>query len=273
MSTTNTYTIIPEGELRCVWMDAGVVGFKLCDQHMECESCQFHQQVTLHQYSEAQEANAPLANAAASANSATAKDLFSNLVRTQTEKLRRQSLPDDRLHHRNHFWIQKKPVGNKYLFGIDHVAAEFFRPVLSVVFAPAPAIVKQNDPCCWLVTTAGAIPVRCPLDATIMSYNPALALQSGLIDNDSYQSGWLMELTVKARAKGLDEFVEHQHAAQQFERQLHSIETVFMDAFDHVQPSAGITMNDGGVVMDSIPAVLGQKMYYNIISRLLQLPL
>jgi len=273
MSTSNINTIIPEGELRCVWMDAGVVGFKLCDQNLECEACKFHQQVTLHQYTEAQEVRSFIANAPASTTSVTTKDLFSNLVRTQTEKLRRQSLPDDRLHHRNHFWIQKKPVGNKYLFGINHVAAQFFRPVVSIVFAPAPAIVKQNDPCCWLITTAGSIPIRCPLDATITSYNPALALQSGLIDNDSYQSGWLMELTVKARAKGLDEFLEYRTALQQFERQLHSIETVFMDAFDHMQLNAGPTMNDGGAAVDNIPAVLGQKMYTNIISRLLQLPL
>ncbi|HVN48836.1 MAG TPA: hypothetical protein VMU30_08465 [Bacteroidota bacterium] len=268
MNTTNPYTIVPEGELRCVWMDAGVVEFKLCDRELECESCKFHKQRTIHHAPETSEIYFSSPHPS-SANSATTKDLFTHLVKSQFERLLLQQLPDDRGYHRNHFWIQKKPIGNKYVLGIDHAAADFFRPILSIVFAPVPAIVKQNDPVCWLVTTVGTIPVRSPLNATITSYNPLLTMQSGLLDSDSYKNGWLMELTAKARAKGLDEFVEHRAAQHQFERQLHNLECTCMDAFHHTHPDAGMTMNDGGVVVNSIQDVFGQTIYYNIISRLL----
>ncbi len=30
-------------DLRCVWMTAGVVNYKLCDLNFNCEFCEFHQ--------------------------------------------------------------------------------------------------------------------------------------------------------------------------------------------------------------------------------------
>ena len=35
--------IIPGGERKCIWMDAGVVSFKLCTNHFQCSTCQFDQ--------------------------------------------------------------------------------------------------------------------------------------------------------------------------------------------------------------------------------------
>jgi len=31
--------LIPENELRCVWMDAGVISYKICDRGFDCEHC------------------------------------------------------------------------------------------------------------------------------------------------------------------------------------------------------------------------------------------
>jgi hypothetical protein len=45
MEKKSTQSVIPQGELRCVWMDAGVTGFKLCDQEFRCESCEFNNSV------------------------------------------------------------------------------------------------------------------------------------------------------------------------------------------------------------------------------------
>ena len=42
MNNLSTNSVIPEGELRCVWMDAGITNFKLCDQEYRCKLCIQH---------------------------------------------------------------------------------------------------------------------------------------------------------------------------------------------------------------------------------------
>jgi hypothetical protein len=33
------YRLIPESKKKCVWMEAGLVSYKICDRNFECESC------------------------------------------------------------------------------------------------------------------------------------------------------------------------------------------------------------------------------------------
>ena len=33
--------VIPMGERKCIWMDAGVVSYKLCTNHYQCNTCEF----------------------------------------------------------------------------------------------------------------------------------------------------------------------------------------------------------------------------------------
>ena len=35
-----------ESKIRCIWMDAGVIRFKLCDSDYDCLSCQFDRAMT-----------------------------------------------------------------------------------------------------------------------------------------------------------------------------------------------------------------------------------
>ena len=37
---------IIESKKRCIWMDAGVIDFKLCESDFDCQSCQFDRAMT-----------------------------------------------------------------------------------------------------------------------------------------------------------------------------------------------------------------------------------
>ena len=34
--------LIPAGEKMCIWMEAGVVSYKVCTNNCNCNNCQFH---------------------------------------------------------------------------------------------------------------------------------------------------------------------------------------------------------------------------------------
>ena len=43
MATVETkkesFKIVPPGRKKCVWMEAGVVSYKLCDNNFDCPTC------------------------------------------------------------------------------------------------------------------------------------------------------------------------------------------------------------------------------------------
>lgn len=45
MSRQYELSTIPQGELRCVWMDADIVDYKLCNLKLCCEGCPFDAQI------------------------------------------------------------------------------------------------------------------------------------------------------------------------------------------------------------------------------------
>ena len=46
MKPNAIYSIIPDGDKKCIWMDAGVTGFKLCDLNFKCDTCEFNKEIT-----------------------------------------------------------------------------------------------------------------------------------------------------------------------------------------------------------------------------------
>lgn len=40
-ATRSTMKIVPPGKKKCVWMEAGVVSYKLCDNNYDCPTCQY----------------------------------------------------------------------------------------------------------------------------------------------------------------------------------------------------------------------------------------
>ncbi len=269
MENQVSYSVIPSGELRCVWMDAGIAGFKLCDQEFRCDSCEFNKSVTQQQtektLSLSQEDREPLSNNKA----ITAEGLFRRTLKNNLDGLRSFEVPHDRMFTRSHFWIKQNEAG-EYRIGINHIIANFFRPILNIVISKAPINIHKHDPFCWIILPSGAITLRSPLDAIISRFNPALHQKPNLLSTSPFEEGWIME--VSAKSKGLNGFISSVDSRQLMERMLHNVEHSFTQAFRHLHPTAGTTLFDGGIGLDNVESILGSKVYLGVVNRILHLP-
>ena len=45
-TTSKGMKIIPSGERKCIWMDAGVVSYKLCTNQFQCNLCEFDRAIS-----------------------------------------------------------------------------------------------------------------------------------------------------------------------------------------------------------------------------------
>ncbi len=264
MSNASGQSVIPENEFRCQWMDAGVVEYKLCDKNFQCDQCAFDGEIRFNRHS-AERQSVPII---ASASSDSEQPLrFDQIVKRRLDALSTYPLRDDRIYHRNHFWMETKEKGI-CRFGLDAIAANLWQPIMSVVVPRVPSEVKRMDPCCWIVLSEGAISLHAPVDGLLMRFNPEMIQQPSLITTDPFGRGWLMEMSMKNRTKGMNDFYQ---AEKIQETQLHLLASLgnnFEEAYAQNRASVGITMNDGGVVIQDIENVLGAKTYFEIVSRI-----
>jgi hypothetical protein len=128
MEKKSTQSVIPQGELRCVWMDAGVAEFKLCDQGFRCETCEFNNNTQKQPLGSAVPRNKEESVVPTEEKVMTADSLFKTTLRNHLEDLRTFAVPQDRMYSRNHYWIQENETG-EYRIGINHILANFFRSV------------------------------------------------------------------------------------------------------------------------------------------------
>ncbi|MFZ1976587.1 MAG: glycine cleavage system protein H [Bacteroidota bacterium] len=268
MSNGAEQNVIPENELRCQWMDVGVVEYKLCDKYFQCDQCMFDREIRFHQHSPKRQ-SVPIIAAVSSESGQPFK--FDQIVKRRLDALSAYPLPDDRLYHRNHFWMEPKEK-EIYRFGLDAVAANLWRPIMSVVISRAPSEVKRMDPYCWIVLSEGAISLHAPVDGMLMRFNPEMVQQPSLITSDPFGKGWLVEMSIKHHAKGIHDFCRAEEIQEAQRRGLASMKNNFEEAYTQNSASVGITMNDGGVVIQDIENVLGAKTYFEIVSRICFLP-
>ena len=270
MKNQSTNSVIPDGELRCVWMDAGIIEFKLCDQKFCCETCAFNKNIT-QQCIEKTLPHHPQQETQPSTDSRamTADAFFHNVLEKRLDHLRTVYIPQDRIYSRGQFWIQQNATGN-YRVGINHILANFFQPILSIVISKAPANIHRHDPFCWIILPGGAITLRSPIDATITRFNPALQHIPDLLNVAPFSDGWIMEIT--AKSKGLNSFTSSADSQRLVKRTLHNVEHLFKQTFQHLQPSAGTTLFDGGVRLGTIESILGPTIFRDVVNRITHFP-
>ena len=269
MKNQSTNSVIPEGELRCVWMDAGISEFKLCDQEFRCETCTFNTTVTQQNKEKTMPHIQQEAQLSGNGRAMTADSLFHSVLKKRLDYLRTVNIPQDRMYSRGQFWIQQNATGN-YRVGINHILANFFQPILSIVFSKAPTNIHRHDPFCWIILPGGAITLRSPIEATITQFNPALQQKPGLLSTSPFNDGWIIEIT--AKSKGLNSFISSNDPQRLMKRTLNNVEHLFGQTFQHLQPPAGSTLFDGGVSLGNIESILGPTIYKEVVNRITHFP-
>jgi glycine cleavage system H protein len=294
--------IIPENEQYCVWMDAGVVDYKLCNCQFTCDSCAFDVQIrTENRFSKntdriaaAIDASAiwlnggdgPAKAAQADADkpsrtehmdmpsyggaSHSAHEQWSITLKNVLRTVNCQALPDDRFYSSNHTWaMEEKDGSGMVVLGIDHFIGTMLGAGHSVAFPVPPTLVRANEPYAWIVANGETLAVRSPISGTIVENNPALADRALAIHSDPYRQGWIARIRPDddTRTSSLE-------TAQQFARTIQKdgerFEQTISSKFFELPRVIGSTMYDGGTVLNNFEDMLGTKMYYEILEQFLR---
>jgi glycine cleavage system H protein len=261
------YPIIPEGENHCVWMDAGLVSYKLCDKEFECDSCPFdgvmktrHPGPGRRSVKAEAEHRAPAFHASAS--------LVDEVIFQLLEPLRNTIFPDDRVYFANHLWLRRMS-GGECQIGVDHCLSQLLRPLLGVVLINAPAGVEAHSPFAWLLREKHTLTLRSAVTGAVTAGNSALAARPSILTSDPYGRGWIV--TVSPRPDAVD--LPGSHSPDAFRELVPDliarIEAFIGATFSKRPPELGPSLPGGGRPIETIEELIGRERYRQLLSAVL----
>ena len=152
--------------LKCCWMVAGVVAYKLCDQRYECETCSFDHAI---------------------------RNRSSRLFAGVGEGRLSAEDPAGRwlLFHPRHTWARIESEG-KIRTGLDDFGRRLAGQIYCVELPEPGTAVRAGEPAWTIAHHDGKVALASPVSGTVEQVNGELLHQPSLANKDPYGDGWAM---------------------------------------------------------------------------------
>ncbi len=268
---------IIESKKCCIWMDAGVVQFKLCDKDFDCQSCQFDQAMT-----ESASRHLPRQQAGQPAARKLKKVLWESKMRQRFGERRKcplmksnlchqcsfDELLDEqfdfflapgkpRIHevfgiqvptssflHRGHTWVALE-TADRVRLGLDDFSQKVLGPASKINLPKIGQQIKANRPFLALERQGEQAKVLAPLDGIIEAVNPKVQERPQAAHDDPYGEGWLFIVTPSNLKGNLEEMVFGQCNIAWTESEI-------IKLLGMLQGTPGVILPSGGTLMDDV---------------------
>jgi glycine cleavage system H protein len=152
--------------LKCCWMLAGVVAYKLCDRAYDCENCPFDQAMGRRsRFSSWTGASLPSDGAAA----------------------------DSLLFHDRHTWARLE-AGGRVTTGLDDFGRRLAGRIYCVGLPPIGTRIAAGDAAWTIAHHEGEISLAAPVAGVVEEVNERLNHNPTLVNQDPYGAGWAVAL-------------------------------------------------------------------------------
>jgi glycine cleavage system H lipoate-binding protein len=285
------------GESPCIWMKAGVIAYRMCTKDYDCRSCDFDQAIV---DSSGAASESPMIVQAINklrqlpaidrkCRYALTGDLSYKLcpnnyecyhcavdqymqdvmdsnpvLRKKRERLARAekkikgfTVRDDVYYLPNHVWL--KVEGEHAKVGIDDFAARIIGKINRVQLAEKSRIGRAEQ--CWGLSSGhGDVLMKLGVDAEVVEKNAALNDEPALVNSDPYNKGWLLKIKVPT---GIDQLTKGSSATGWLEKE-------FEKLHQDLEQSAGITITDGGELIEDLNERISADEWRVLIDKFLR---
>jgi glycine cleavage system H protein len=243
------HQVIPPDELRCVWMEAGVLSYQLCERQCDCDRCPLDVAIRMHPRGLPEAGAAPTAGGPA--------------PRPEDGLLRR-----DRRYSRERCWVMPgdSTAGGDLAVRVGlepGFAAALLNP-RSVVLPEPGAGIQRGTTHVWVVTEGHTFGILAPVSGTVVQANGALQVRPHILSLEPQDAGWLYTLQVPERSPELATLMSagaatrlYQVAASRLHASLHK---ALRDSGIPTPPREG-----DAVPLQEAADALGQRRYFSIL--------
>ena len=152
-------------------------------------------------------------------------------------------------YHYGHTWV-KQDGENKVKIGIDGFASKLLSNIKHVEFISGTNILNSGKAFMHVQCGGKTGTLMSPVDGTIVAINRSLGKDAGIVNREPYDNGWLLAAAIVSNSMKwlLNDALAGQWMEVEAER-LHSI----------IRKDIGITMTDGGIMIESLASVINEE--------------
>lgn len=250
----------------CIWMEAGVIDYRLCDRHGDCEGCPFDAALRGRRPSRADEAATALP---AQTGLPSGLEASRPSIEPGGDRSVIAGFLFDRslFYDRHHTWARVEGRG-RVRVGLDDFARRLVAPLTSVCLPQVSQRVTR-DSCSWRVVcdiceTALSVPIA----GTVVSVNAELLRDPALVDRDPYGKGACFEIEPHSLSHGLRRLHFGEEAALWYHEEAGRLRRE-LDRALPARTSVGPTMADGGAFVESPSRLLPPEAWRRLLSLFL----
>jgi len=265
------YQLIPEKELKCVWMAAGLLSYKLCKYDLQCEKCPLDWELrnqsarpSFHPMPSEEKRNI-------SPHDAGSPTPWKKGTRGEGflgEDLSLFNIKGSLFYHLGHTWIEVEKA-DEVRVGLDHFLGRTIGKVKVVVLPLSGKRCFQGENLCCLIQEEGILHIVFPISGSILSVNQKLKDQPELVTKDPLGEGFLLTLRPKNLQRDQKQLFSGEAALSWYQRELERFKTAVISEL-YGQERVGMTMQDGGIKLGDIKALVGPERYIQLLSTFLR---
>ncbi len=237
MKNEKEYRINTYDQLKCIWMASQVVEYKLCDNHFDCENCQFDK--VMRNLLEAKE---------------TQSSDISDIANIISDKLCSIKYDDKIIYLKNNL-IAKEICPDTYYIGINPILSSFLDTMSSMTIYEQRKNIIAGQQVIEILGEWGTISLLAPMNFLMYDilYNQT---------ETPFRSQWIAIIGVNNQ-----EIANGKLYPEEWNK-MHEKATGIIDEIkSHVSP-VGRTMMDGGTQIKFLHQLVGKKRYINILNSL-----
>ncbi len=269
---------VDEGKKPCIWMEAGVIDFKICNRDFDCTNCEFDQAMT-------ETAARNLALRKIDQPRQRQKDLgvsweakmwqrfgeqhkcrlmkthlchecsFDELLeeqfdfflapeRPKVQEVFGIAVPTSDFLHRGHTWVALENAG-RVRIGLDDFSQKVLGPSDKIRLPEVGAKIRADETVLLMSRRKKEAAVLAPLEGVIEAVNPKVRKNPALIHDDPYGEGWLFLATPGNLKPDLEKMLFGQCNVSWIESEAHRL-------LGLLESAAGVTLPSGGAIIDDV---------------------
>lgn len=268
-------------EDRCIWMKAGVINYRICDNAFDCNTCHFNKAIrqamkidpavdsqavapkwVTHLVERYDGANRPCRHALTGRIDAPKTcpynyecyhcafdqmlddaDLAADLGRPSCKQVAGFKIADDYYYHMGHSWARFEH-GGRVRIGLDDFAVCVFGHMNNIDLPPLGAGVKQ-DQVGWAFGRADhRAAVLAPVTGTVLAVNHAVREHPQLVNEDPYGTGWLFIVEPDVPKRNLKQLFFGKESVQWMDHENHKLLKLMGPPYESLAASGGSVVRD-----------------------------
>ena len=221
----------------CVWMQAGVIDYKLCDLNYDCEHCPFD---------EALQGRTGVGESRLHQSLLDRTALSWPMPLTRSENVQGCEIVGALFYHQLHSWARVEEGGNVRA-GVDDFGQRLLGRVYSVTLPDRNMKVQAGQECWQVCHQTGVTSLAAPVSGLVNDINARLYQNPALLNRDPYGEGWAFVIEPNDLRASLKQLRYGLRAREWFIEQIALLYDTTL-SFSDSKHDLTATLPDGGVL-------------------------